>query len=248
MFTEFVDNSQTIVGAILKEAEDASAAVGKLMQQMGFVAARQLRRFSTADPRGKTVLRKVELEVRTLQGVLVSAGHHGSDPEQALTAHALAATDRIRNFMSGRVGPEPTAAKRAAWIADSQWRVREEKAPSWGDRKKKELLRHNDCLIWHEMLDFAGAQVPRRAVVFVTRDLKDGSWVAHRNGQAAGAHPDLVDEMRAQTSTQLIVMTTADLVAYVKHSESKQVWKADTGWGEEASTSSIRPVPSFFPD
>ncbi|VVJ21599.1 Uncharacterised protein [Amycolatopsis camponoti] len=246
VLVEFVGNSPTIVGSILQEAEIAAAEVGMLMQRLDVVARRQMRRIAAEDPRGKNALRNVELAVRTLQQVLVSAGHHGSDPEPALTAHAIAVADQVKDIMTGRVGPEPTASKWARWIEDSRKRVRYGHAPSWGDRKKKEPLRHSDCLIWHELLEFALGQPSGRAIAFVTEDLKEGSWVEHRNGRAVGAHPDLVHEMQDKAATPLIVLTPANLTAYAAHSESKRTWEADLGWGEEAPGGSLRPIRSFF--
>ena len=241
---ELADKSRTIVDSIVKETEDTSAEVDGLRGNLELTVRRLLRRTSDPGRRGILAMRTVNQSIRALQETLWP---DSGSVQAALGQHAEEVAREIAVLIDGRVEPATDPARRASWIENSKERVRHKRAPSWGDRKKKESARHNDCLIWRELLEIAARQAQPRPVVFVTSDMKDGSWIEEENGRPARAHRDLVAEMREVARVRFIVMSPADLMAYMRHAGATQVWRSDLGWGEDTQAGPVPPVQSFFP-
>lgn len=217
--------------------------VKKLGAQIRQYVSARSRRHAWDSRRVQTVLTSFgigEEEVLTL--------FRESGPERDLCGAAGGGPDliwpRIEQLVAGRLGPEPDMETRGRWIADSEARLRDRLPPSHADRRKKVPQRHNDCVIWHQIMERAahgGAPV-----VLVTDDLKESGWVERRRSVPVGAHRHLVTELWAAARVPFVVISAEQLMEYVEQTNQAEAWSADRGWGDEADEGALRPLPSHL--
>ncbi|MGO1050875.1 PIN-like domain-containing protein [Crossiella sp. CA198] len=155
---------------------------------------------------------------------------------------------RLERLIKGRVGPAPTPEERSAWITDSTARIKSKRPPSYADRKHRPGQRANDCIIWHQIMQLARNQEPRKPIVFVTQDHKNLGWVEHRGGRPVGAHSLLVDEMHEEAGVPFLVIGASQLHSYIEHLAGSEVWHPDRAWAETTPAGLLRPLPTFLHD
>lgn len=243
---EVLDNFRTMPATILREGQQSANYVAARTSEIEVDMRRTINRVKPHDPIGRMRLKAVIDASRAAQEWLVASGRTDEDPAEALAKENKDVSEIITALTAGRVGPEPTVEQHDRWIMDSRKRLVNHMPPSHGERRRKEALRHGDCIIWHEMIEFAMSDHEVRVLVLVTRDGKANGWVGYEGQRLIGAHHDLVHEMMAAAKTQFIVMGTSDLLAYTKDAAIRVVWERDPCWGDTEETGSLRPVSSFF--
>jgi hypothetical protein len=128
------------------------------------------------------------------------------------TAKDLVAS-RLNHILEGRVGsPLSAERKRAAINQEAPQRFADRQPPGYMDANKKNGNNVGDYLLWIETL--AEASQLKVDVLFVTGDTKE-DWWRHERGQAKGAHPQLVEEMRNVAGVRLFMLRPE---SFPKHS------------------------------
>ncbi|MFD0206367.1 MULTISPECIES: PIN-like domain-containing protein [Saccharothrix] len=227
-----------------REIGNRSRAVAADYDKLEFLVRRDMREWRIDKPDADHVILSLRAAKLHYQQIADSRGNEV--PAQAEQKMIADVTKEIDRLTTERVGAPPEEQERARWIKDSQRRVVDRRPPTAADRGKREPIRHNDCLIWHQMLKFAREHGRGRPIVLITRDLKEDGWVEYRDRRPSGAHPLLVEEMHAAAGSRFVVITAQHLLSYV-HEQRTTLWRGDRGWGPDADQGTLRPIRSLLP-
>jgi hypothetical protein len=167
------------------------------------------------------------------------------DLHSIVDGHPDPLAEPIESLLEDRIGPEPTTKQLDTWRTDSDQRSRGRLPPSYADRRKSTEARHNDCVIWHQIVEFARSA--RRPIILVTRDLKEIGWVEHHDGVPT-AHQVLVDEMYVEAGVPFLVISTPHLCEYVDRLSATDSPLRTGTWGDEATDTELRPLRSLLFD
>ncbi|KPD18641.1 hypothetical protein ADM96_11335 [Burkholderia sp. ST111] len=119
------------------------------------------------------------------------------DVQKAESAHPDLLTqddpvlDRIARVLQNRIMERPSAEQRADKNKWAVARLDKDIPPGFADKKKEGDRSLGDALIWKEILDLATSE--KKAVVFVTDDVKDDWWLRFA-GKTIGPLPALRQE------------------------------------------------------
>jgi len=131
------------------------------------------------------------------------------DPDQLTSGTDDSVLARLVTLLEGKVGSRPTDEMLASDRTEATRRAKEGEPPGFRDAGKQ-VNAEGDYLWWAEVVRFAKGV--RRPVLVVSNDIGKGDWTYDRRGFRIGAHPALVNEIRAATGSNLLLSTTADLL------------------------------------
>jgi hypothetical protein len=247
VMNQVLETSSSISAAIMREAQENADFVAERVGEVDLLTRRAINRTNPNDIELRSRLGDFVQTGRALEESLLRAGRAQPKPVEELAAEHAAVSGLIKSLTADKIGPEPSDAQIERWTSDSRMRLLKGMAPTHSERKRKEPHRHADCIIWHQMVEYASSRRDIDAIAFVTRDTKPEGWVEYDNGSRLGAHRDLVREMNTAADTQFIVLGTADLIAYTESAAVEVLWDHETARDfDHAEAGPLRPIPSYF--
>lgn len=118
----------------------------------------------------------------------------------------------ITDLFDGRVG-DPYGDERLAKIyKEGELRYAKLKPPGYKDAQtKKDDGKFGDLIIWFQMIDFA--KQTNMPIILVTDDVKEDWWL-RVNGKTIGPRPELISEMRKESSVDFYIYKTDQFMEY----------------------------------
>lgn len=156
-----------------------------------------------------------------------AAEQYDLDPAQ-LVGRIDPWTARLNLVMEGRVGEAPDDEVLATDVAEADRRRTDRVAPGFKDEAG------GDYLWWADVLrcpDLKG-----RALVVVSDDTAKGDWVFEQHGITVGPHEVLIEDARKAGASDLVLLTTRDLLRLAEDVGGSQVSEATIAESEKVLT------------
>lgn len=165
-------------------------------------------------------------EVRTLEGAvsdffaaLETASSNAAD-QYDLDADRLVGqvdewTTRLERALTGKVAPPPEVDVHEKDVAEADRRREEGLAPGFKDKVG------GDYLWWAEVMRCD--RLPGRPLVVVSDDAAKGDWRYEVRGIPTGPHSILTDDVRHAGGTDLVLLTTRDLLRLAEGAGASRV-------------------------
>jgi multidrug efflux pump subunit AcrA (membrane-fusion protein) len=135
-------------------------------------------------------------------------------------------TTQLEVIFGDRVGERPSDSQLASDSAEAQRRQKERLAPGFKDKSD------GDYLWWAEVL--RSPLIQGRPVVVVSDDAAKGDWRFEQRGMNVGPHPILLADIRRAGGTDLILLTTRDLLKLVQSRNPTKVSSATLDESQKA--------------
>ena len=110
-------------------------------------------------------------------------------------------------ILAGHVAARPSDELLEADTIEAERRHSESIAPGFKDQNK------GDYLWWAEALRHP--DLPGKALLVISDDTAKGDWVYEERGIGVGPHPILIDDVKGAGGTDLVLLTTRDLLRLV---------------------------------
>jgi hypothetical protein len=164
------------------------------------------------------------IEVR-LDGVMneALAELEALEAEHDLVAKDMQENDvilaEIDELLTGRIGNPYTIDKLRAVVDEAiSFRYPNLIPPGYLDSNKTTpLLAAGDAILWRQVMDRAASLTGSgRRVLLITNDRKADWWVLDKQGNPIKVRPELVQEIRRDSESDLLLLTLADFIAGAK--------------------------------
>ncbi|WP_445442329.1 PIN-like domain-containing protein [Clavibacter sp. km1a] len=143
-------------------------------------------------------------------------------------------TARLELIIGDQVGARPSDQLLLADAAEAERRHEAQLAPGFKDKSD------GDYLWWAEVL--RAPELQNRAVVVVSDDAAKGDWLFKQRKLNAGPHSILVEDVRGAGGTDLILLTTRDLLLLVQSRDPEKVSTTTLDESEDA----LNPSPATW--
>jgi hypothetical protein len=141
-------------------------------------------------------------------------GSYDLDPDK-MVGLKDSLTARLEEIIGDRVGDRPSEEQLLTDAAEAERRQENKIAPGFKDKSD------GDYLWWAEVLQ--SGKIGGRAVVVVSDDAAKGDWLFKQRSLNAGPHAVLMEDARGAGATDLIVLTTRDLLLLVQRRDPEKV-------------------------
>ena len=137
--------------------------------------------------------------------------HRKKHKERLNTGDLKGEIDRL---FAGRIGAPFNSQQLAEKYKEGEWRYKLRRPPGFKDEDKPESRRYGDLLGWLQIIEYAENKVPKRPVIFVTRDSSGDDWFYKPglNRKTQGPRPELVKEMRDKAGVDFYLYQTAEFM------------------------------------
>jgi len=129
-------------------------------------------------------------------------------------------TANLNDILAGHVGAKPSAELLEADVLEAGRRHNESIAPGFKDANK------GDYLWWAEALRHPDLQ--GKALLVISDDIAKGDWVFEERGIGVGPHPVLIEDVMDAGGTDLVLLTTRDLLRLVGEVDPQRGVSGDT--------------------
>ncbi|WP_354570546.1 PIN-like domain-containing protein [Glaciihabitans sp. UYNi722] len=129
-------------------------------------------------------------------------------------------TANLDVILTGHVAARPSAELLEADVLEAEKRHNESIAPGFKDQNK------GDYLWWAETLRHPGLR--GRALLVISDDTAKGDWVLEERGIGVGPHPVLIEDVMSAGGTDLVLLTTRDLLQLVGEVDPQRGVSGDT--------------------
>lgn len=129
-------------------------------------------------------------------------------------------TAQLQEIFDGRVAPQPSGEIRAVDVNEATRRHQEKVAPGYKDQNQ------GDYLWWAEALRFP--ELRGKPLLVVSDDIGKGDWLYEERGFSIGPYPVLIDDVAKAGGTDLVLLTTENLLELVGEANPEQSVSGDT--------------------
>lgn len=204
---EYNRNRVKVVADRQKELEDAAVEIDSIRSKVQTVvnSLRNRRTLAAAD------IRQLDDSVATFFSALQRASDDAADlydlePDKMVGSKDHW-TEQLERVLAGRVGEKPSDEVLAQDVTEANRRRAEKLAPGFKDDGP------GDYLWWAEAL--RNSELTNRPLVVVSDDAAKGDWRFEERGIATGPQPNLVEDIRTAGGSDLVLLTTRDLLTLV---------------------------------
>ncbi|MGW3278004.1 PIN-like domain-containing protein [Nocardia rhamnosiphila] len=139
--------------------------------------------------------------------------------EKSLSSDDILA--RLDDLLTGRVGPAFSPQELQQHVEHAvNFRYPNEIPPGYADIGKGTPLRvAGDYLVWRQLINHVNASAEpgkARQVMLVTGDFKEDWWVLDGAGAPKHARPELIQEMRQEAGSELLIISLTSLLRGAK--------------------------------
>lgn len=223
---EYNRNRVRVVEDRRKELEQATTEINTIRSKVRAVVnnLRDRRTLASAD------VDKLEISVFEFFEALEDASSDASeqydlDPDD-LVGEVDLWTSRLSLVLAGRVALRPTEEMLSSDAAEATRRREQRVAPGFKDEAG------GDYLWWAEVMRCPDLR--DKPLVVVSDDAAKGDWRFEMRGFTVGPHAVLIDDVRGAGGTDLILLTTRDLLKLVEDLGSNQVSETTIAEAEKA--------------
>ncbi len=158
--------------------------------------------------------------------------------------------EKLNQLLSGRVGPASSAQDLQRHVTNAlDFRYPSKIPPGYADADEKDepVRKAGDYLVWRQIIEKLDNDAPAedRRVLLVTGDSKADWWELDRAGNPLRARPELVDELRQEANTELLMLSLTQLLQgakdYLDYAVSDEAISEVQEQAEEDALRSILP-------